>query len=265
MIRTATQLKAKVRNLSGGDSTKAQTLIRNFIMERFLERIALSQYRNNFILKGGMLVSAVVGLDTRATMDIDTTVKSLELSKENAVKIFEEIIAVEIPDAFLLNMSKDVIAFISPVCNKHSFHFTLISVDHLTNCLVFVFQTSRLYNCIRISSGPQIIQSIEMDLVKAFCTRQGLKIGCFIFRVVGDTKVRPVAGQQPISANQFFFACNTCKLMKNIFKSLWQYLSPTLIEGRIGRGVRTIIKVLQEFVFYRFLFHGYEKSQSLSK
>ncbi len=59
MIRTATQLKAKVRNLSGGDSKKAQTLIRNFIMERFLERIALSQYRNNFILKGGMLVAAV--------------------------------------------------------------------------------------------------------------------------------------------------------------------------------------------------------------
>lgn len=55
MIRTATQLKAKVRNLSGGDSKKAQTLIRNFIMER----IALSQYRNNFILKGGMLVAAV--------------------------------------------------------------------------------------------------------------------------------------------------------------------------------------------------------------
>ena len=55
MIKTATQLKAKVRNLSGGDSTKAQTLIRNFIMERFLERIALSQYRHNFILKGGII------------------------------------------------------------------------------------------------------------------------------------------------------------------------------------------------------------------
>ena len=81
MIETATQLKAKVRNLSSGDSKKAQTLIRNFIMERFLERVALSRYRNNFILKGGMLVAAVVGLDTRATMDIDTTVKSLELSQ----------------------------------------------------------------------------------------------------------------------------------------------------------------------------------------
>ena len=56
MIRTATQLKAKVRNISGGDSTKTQTLIRNFIMECSLEYITLSPYRNNFILKGGMLV-----------------------------------------------------------------------------------------------------------------------------------------------------------------------------------------------------------------
>ena len=106
MINTATQLKAKVRNLSGGDSKKAQTLIRNFIMERFLERIALSQYRNNFILKGGMLVAAVVGLDTRATMDIDTTVKSLNLDKENATKIIEDIIAVEIPDGVQFRITK---------------------------------------------------------------------------------------------------------------------------------------------------------------
>lgn len=60
MIRTATQLKAKVRNLSGGDSTRAQTLIRNFVMERFLERIALSEYHDNLILKGGMLVASIV-------------------------------------------------------------------------------------------------------------------------------------------------------------------------------------------------------------
>lgn len=106
MIRTATQLKAKVRNLSGGDSKKAQTLIRNFIMERFLERIVLSQYRNNFILKGGMLVAAVVGLDTRATMDIDTTVKSLNFTKDNAVKIVEEIIAVNLDDGVQFQITK---------------------------------------------------------------------------------------------------------------------------------------------------------------
>lgn len=106
MIKTATQLKAKVRNLSGSDSKKAQTLIRNFIMERFLERIVRSRYRTNFILKGGMLVASVVGLDTRATMDIDTTVKALNLTKENAVKIIDEIIAVELPDGVGFRVTK---------------------------------------------------------------------------------------------------------------------------------------------------------------
>ena len=106
MIKAATQLKAKVRNLSGGDRQKAQTLIRNFMMERFLERIVLSQYRNSFILKGGMLVAAIVGLDTRATMDIDTTVKSLTLSKDNVFKIVEDIIAVEIPDGVQFRIAK---------------------------------------------------------------------------------------------------------------------------------------------------------------
>lgn len=106
MIRTSTQLKAKIRNLSAGDSRKAQTLIRNYIMERFLERVALSRYRNNFILKGGMLVAAVVGLDTRATMDIDTTVKSLHLDMENARRIIEEIISVEIPDGVNFSITR---------------------------------------------------------------------------------------------------------------------------------------------------------------
>lgn len=98
MIKTSKQLKDKVRNLSGGDSSKAQTLIRNFIMERFLERIALSSYRNNFVLKGGMLVAAVIGLDMRSTMDIDTTVRFLPLSVDRARNVVEEIIAIEVPD-----------------------------------------------------------------------------------------------------------------------------------------------------------------------
>ena len=105
MIRTAKQLKDKVRNLSGSDSQKAQTLIRNFIMERFLESIANSQYRDNFVPKGGMLVASIVGLDSRATMDIDTTVKALNLSKENAVRIVEEIIAIDIPDSIVFRIT----------------------------------------------------------------------------------------------------------------------------------------------------------------
>ena len=106
MIKTATQLKAKIRNLSGGDNDRARVLIRNFVMERFLERVALSPYRNNFILKGGMLIAAVVGLETRATMDIDTTVKALPLTMENARRVVEDIIRIDVPDGMSFTITK---------------------------------------------------------------------------------------------------------------------------------------------------------------
>lgn len=75
MITTARQLKDLIRNLSKKKSADAQILMRNYMMERFLERISLSEYKDRFILKGGMLVAAMVGLDARATMDLDATIK----------------------------------------------------------------------------------------------------------------------------------------------------------------------------------------------
>lgn len=98
MIRTSRQLKDKVRNMSKSDSSRAALLIRNYGMERFLERVSLSRYKDNFILKGGMLVSAMVGLENRATMDIDTTLRKMPLDTANAKRIVEEIITVPIDD-----------------------------------------------------------------------------------------------------------------------------------------------------------------------
>ena len=98
MIHTSKQLKDKVRNVSKGDNDIAKVLIRTFMMERFLERVSLSKYRNNFILKGGMLVASMVGVDMRATMDIDTTVKALPLNEIDAEKIVSEICEIEVDD-----------------------------------------------------------------------------------------------------------------------------------------------------------------------
>ncbi len=98
MIKTSRQLKDKVRNMARGDSAKAQLLIRNYGMERFLERVSLSEHRDNFILKGGMLVSAMVGLENRATMDIDTSIRNMPLDTIAAKAMVEEIIAVPVDD-----------------------------------------------------------------------------------------------------------------------------------------------------------------------
>ena len=77
MIRTSRQLKALVRNLSKGDSARAQIIIRNYVMERFLERLSVSAYRDSLILKGGTLVAAMVGLENRSTLDVDATINNL--------------------------------------------------------------------------------------------------------------------------------------------------------------------------------------------
>lgn len=98
MIHTSTQLKALVRNKSHGDNAKAMTLIRNFVMERFLERMSLSKHSGNLILKGGLLIASIVGLDNRTTMDIDTTIRNYNLSAEDAEKMIEDIIAVPLDD-----------------------------------------------------------------------------------------------------------------------------------------------------------------------
>ena len=98
MIHTAKQLKDKVKNMSGGNGEVAQALIRTYFMERFLERVSVSEYRNNFILKGGMLVASIVGVDMRATMDIDTTVKALPLNEKDARAIIERIGELQLED-----------------------------------------------------------------------------------------------------------------------------------------------------------------------
>ena len=90
MITTARQLKDLIRNMSKKKSADAQILKRNYMMERFLERISLSEYKNQFILKGGMLVAAMVGLDARATMDLDATIKGTNVSVEDVEMIISQ-------------------------------------------------------------------------------------------------------------------------------------------------------------------------------
>ena len=106
IIKTSRQLKDKVSNLSENDSKKAQTLIRKYMMERFLARISHSKYKNNFILKGGMLVSALVGVESRATMDIDTTVRMLPLTKDNAIEVIAEIMKIDLDDDIFYEIKK---------------------------------------------------------------------------------------------------------------------------------------------------------------
>ena len=97
-MKNAMQLKAYVKNLAKEKKISAQIVLQNYMLERLLERISVSEYRDNLILKGGFLLAAMVGLDTRATMNMDATIKGLPVTKETISQMFVDICQIHIED-----------------------------------------------------------------------------------------------------------------------------------------------------------------------
>ena len=95
---SADMLKGWIKNKSKETGAPANVLLQNYMMERFLERLSLSPYREHLILKGGFLIASMIGVDRRSTMDMDTTVKGLEISHDRLAAIVKEIISVGIED-----------------------------------------------------------------------------------------------------------------------------------------------------------------------
>ncbi len=94
----AMSLKAKIRNIAKSKNIPAQVILQNYMFERFLNRLSESEYKEKFVLKGGMLVAALVGIDNRATMDLDTTLKNLPLTPEAIEKALNDIFAIDLND-----------------------------------------------------------------------------------------------------------------------------------------------------------------------
>ncbi len=97
-MKNAMQLKAHIKNLAKEKHISAQIVLQNYMLERLLERVSISKYHDKFILKGGFLLAAMVGLDTRATMDMDATIKGLPVSKETISEMFLNICEIHIDD-----------------------------------------------------------------------------------------------------------------------------------------------------------------------
>lgn len=97
------QLKALIKKIAKEKHISAQLVMQNFMLERLLERISVSRYQQNFILKGGFLIAAMVGLDTRATMDMDATIKGLPVNEQTIREMFDEICKIELDDDVTFN------------------------------------------------------------------------------------------------------------------------------------------------------------------
>lgn len=91
-------LKGKIKNYAKSNSIAAQVVLQNYMFERFLERLSISDYSEKFVVKGGMLIAAIVGLDTRSTMDLDTTLRNLPLTEEQISAALSSICKLDLND-----------------------------------------------------------------------------------------------------------------------------------------------------------------------
>lgn len=104
---TPEQIKGRIKSVAKQNNADARTLMRIYMMERFLERLAQSEYRDNFIIKGGILVTAMIGVAHRSTMDIDTSMKNLNLSAEDALRVVNQVKDIDLDDGVSFEV-KDV-------------------------------------------------------------------------------------------------------------------------------------------------------------
>ena len=126
MIHSSKQLKDLIRNLSKEVGIEAHVLIRKYMMERFLERVSSSKYNGSFILKGGMLVAAFVGVEARATMDIDTTIKGIPVTMVDMERTITEISNIDLEDNVKFRIKK-----VSEIMDEAEYSGIRFSIDAL--------------------------------------------------------------------------------------------------------------------------------------
>ena len=101
MSSTSMSLKARINNYSKEHSIAAQVVLQNYMFERFLERLSNSEYKDKFVIKGGMLIATIVGLDIRSTIDMDTTLRNLPFTEDQIEQTIKSICSVALAAAFL--------------------------------------------------------------------------------------------------------------------------------------------------------------------
>lgn len=180
MIHSSRQLKDLIRNLSKSTGVDAYILMRQYMMERFLERVSKSQYRNIFIIKGGILVASLLGVNQRTTMDIDTTIKGFTVTISEIQKLIEDIISIPIDD--------DVVFHIK------SYHTIMEDMDYpsVRVSLDAVIENSIIPLQLDISTGDIIIPGEVQYSYELMFEKRSISLMAYTFETVLAEKLETI-------------------------------------------------------------------------
>lgn len=131
MSSKAMSLKCKINNYAKSRRIAAQVVLQNYMFERFLLRLSISKYKEKFVVKGGILIAAIVGLDTRSTMDLDTTLHNLPLTEEKVKKALREICEMVIDDDVIFQVKS-----ITPIRKDDSYGGYCVRLDAIYDAIL---------------------------------------------------------------------------------------------------------------------------------
>lgn len=177
----AMSLKAKIRNIAKQKSIPAQVILQNYMFERLLVRLSSSEYKEKFVLKGGMLVAAIVGLDNRATMDLDTTLRNLPLTPETIRSALERICAVPFDDGVVFE-----IGAISPIREDDIYGGYRVALTARFDTLVTPLS-------IDVSTGDAITpHAVQYSFTQIFDGEQSYELWAYNIETVMAEKVETI-------------------------------------------------------------------------
>ncbi len=177
----AMSLKAKIRNIAKSKNIPAQVILQNYMFERFLNRLSASEYKDKFVLKGGMLVAALVGIDNRATMDLDTTLKNLPLTPEAIEKALNDIFVIDLNDDVQF-----VLKGISPIREDDIYGGYRVALDA-------IYETIVTPMTIDISTGDVITpNAVKFDFTGIFDNSLTFEVWAYNIETVLAEKVETI-------------------------------------------------------------------------
>jgi predicted nucleotidyltransferase component of viral defense system len=174
-------LKARIRNLAKRKNIAPQILLQNYMFERFLDRLSKSAYQDKFILKGGMLIAAIVGLGKRSTMDLDTTLRRLPLSEGSLRSSLNEICAMPVDDGV-----KFTTGAINPIRADDIYGGYRVS-------LAAKFETIETPLSIDVSAGDVITpRAVKFSLYSIFDEKRQIELWAYNIETVMAEKVETI-------------------------------------------------------------------------
>ena len=255
----AMSLKAKIRNIAKSKNIPAQVILQNYMFERFLNRLSVSEYKEKFVLKGGMLVAALVGLDNRATMDLDTTLKNLPLTPDAIEKALKDIFAIDLHDDVIFSLKG-----ISPIREDDIYGGYRVALDA-------IYETIVTPVTIDVSTGDVITPSaVKFDFTGIFDEALTFEVWAYNIETVLAEKIetilrRSIFNTRPRDFYDAYILITTQKFDKEVFQ---EALKKTIEH----RGTRNqimafddVITVILESSDLKKMWSNYQKQFDYAK